>query len=94
MPATFTVDYVAFPHHHGRLFTYQSNDPVETEDFLMHLLLVRARITEIRHNGAPLVGHAFDRMLKVAADRLAGELLRESLGIDPVQIRDRFGYAA
>ncbi len=91
---TFAIDYLAFPHHHGRVFTYQSDDPIETEDFLMHLLLVRARITGIRHNGAPMTGHAFDRMMKVAAERLASELLKESLGLDPIAIKDRFGFSA
>lgn len=48
----------------------------------------------IRHDGAAMSGHQFDRMLKVAAERIASELLRESLALDAAQINDRFGFAA
>lgn len=60
----------------------------------MHLLASRARITAIRHDSAAIVGPPFDRLLKVAAERVASELLRESLGLDAAEIKDRFGFAA
>jgi hypothetical protein len=90
----FAIDYTAFPHHGSRSFTHLTDDPIAVEDFLMHLLAARVRITEIRHNGTPMTGHQFDRMLKVAAERIASELLRESLSLDAAQIKDRFGFAA
>jgi hypothetical protein len=91
----FAIDYVAFPHHRRSTgFTHFTDDPIEAEDFLMHLLAARARITAIRHDGAEIIGPAFDRMLKVAAERVASELLRESLGLDAAEIKDRFGFAA
>jgi len=91
----FAIDYIAFPHHsHGRTFTHFTDDPIEAEDFLISLLAARARITAIRHDGAPISGHPFDRLLKVAADRIASALLRESLSIDSVQVKDRFGFSA
>ncbi len=95
MLAKYAIDYVAFPHHKRSTgFTHFTDEPVEAEDFLMHLLAARARIIEIRHEGAALTGHQFDRMLKVAAERVAAELLRESLSLDAGQIKDRFGFAA
>ena len=60
----------------------------------MHLLTAHARITAIRHEGAALAPHAFDRMLKIAAERIAAQLLRESLQIDAGDVKYRFGFAA
>jgi len=34
------------------------------------------------------------RTLKIAAERIASALLRESLSLDPVEIEDQFGFAA
>ena len=91
----YAIDYVAFPHHqHGRTFSHFTDDPIEAEDFLMHLLIARARIMEIRHDGTAMTAHAFNRMLKVAAERIASALLRESLSLDAAEIKDRFGFAA
>jgi hypothetical protein len=59
----------------------------------MHLLVARARIGEIRHHGAPLVGHQYDRMLKIAAERIASAMLLESLALDPSAVKARFGLA-
>ena len=90
----FAIDYIAFPQHNKLVFTHQTDDPIEAEDFLMHLLAARVRITEIRHNGAAMSGHEFDHMLKVAAERIASQLLRESLALDAPQVKERFGFAA
>ena len=90
----FSIDYVAMPNHNNRVFTHQTDDPVEVEDFLMHLLVSGARIKEIRHDGQVLSGHQFNQMLKVAAERVASLLLRESLALDASEIKDRFGFAA
>jgi hypothetical protein len=90
----FAIDYVAFPRHSTRVFTHQTDDPIEVEDFLMHLLTSRTRITEIRHDGAALSPHQFDRMVKVAAERIAATLVAEALGIDGAEVKARFGFAA
>ena len=91
----FAIDYFAFPHHgHSSGFTHVTDDPVEAEAFLMHLLAARAHITGIRHDCAAIVGPAFDRLLKIAAERVASELLMESLGLNAVEIKERFGFAA
>jgi hypothetical protein len=94
MLTQFAIDYIVRPQHSTRVFTHFTDDPVEAEEFLMHLLAAGARIKAIRHHGAPLTGHAFDRMLKVAIDRIAAAMLRECLSIDVVAVKDRFGFAA
>ena len=90
----FAIDYITQPQHNSRVSTHYTDEPVEAEDFLMHLLLARARIKEIRHEAAALSGHQFDRMLKVAAERIASGMLRESLGLDADEVKFRFGFAA
>jgi len=90
----FAIDYSAFPHHGNRVFIHLTDDPIEVEDFLMQLLATRSHIIAIRHNGAAMTGPQFDQMLKVAAERIASALLRESLTLDASEIKDRFGFAA
>ncbi|MBL9191922.1 MAG: hypothetical protein JNJ82_06165 [Opitutaceae bacterium] len=94
MLSKFAIDYLSFSHHGNRTFTHLTDDPIEAEDFLMQLLAARARITAIRHDGAAMTAKQFDRMLKVASERISSELLRVSLGLDPSEIKDRFGFAA
>ena len=43
----FAIDYSAFPHHSSRSFTHLTDDPIETEAFLMQLLAARVRISAI-----------------------------------------------
>ena len=94
MLTKFSINYSAFPHHGVRVFTHLTDDPIEVEDFLMQLLVARARIVSISHDGAIISGHQFNQMLKVAAERIASALLRESLSLDAAEIKDRFGFAA
>ena len=94
MLAKFSVDYIAFPEHSTRVFTHRTDDPVELEDFLMHLLTSRTRILEIRHEGTALTPPQSDRWSKVAAERIASALVREALHIDAAAVKDRFGFAA
>ena len=88
----FSIDYS--PKHNSRVFTHFTDDPVEAEEFLMQLLAASARIKEIRHDGIALSGHQFDQMVKVAVERVASLMLRESLALDAVEIKSRFGFAA
>lgn len=87
----FSIDYT--PKQNPRVFTHLTDDPVEAEEFLMHLLASSARIREIRHEGDVLSGHQFDKMVKVAAERVASMMLQESLGLDAPEIKSRFGFA-
>ena len=90
----FSIDYVAIPRHNHRVFTHLTDDPVEAEEFLMHLLAAGAHIREIRHEGKALSRAQFDKMVKVAAERVASLMLRESLALDAAEIKNRFGFAA
>ncbi|MFO1446931.1 MAG: hypothetical protein U1F61_02040 [Opitutaceae bacterium] len=94
MLSKFAIDYLSFSHHGSRVFTHLTDDPIEAEDFLMQLLAARARIRAIRHDGATVTAVQFDRLLKIAAERISSELLRVSLGLDAAEIKDRFGFAA
>lgn len=90
----FAIDYRGFPHHGSRVFTHHTDDPVEAEEFLMHLIAIQAHILEIRHDGNVLSGHQFDQMLKIAAGRIVSAMLQESLALDPSEVKARFGFAA
>ncbi len=93
MLAKYAIDYTVRPQHNPRVATHFTDDPLELEDFIMHLLSARARIGEIRHEGVVLAGASFNRFLKIAAERIASSMLHESLGLDPSEIKSRFGFA-
>jgi hypothetical protein len=94
MLSKFTIDYVLFPHHNRRVSTHRTDDPVEAEDFLMHLLATGSRIVTVRHDAQELEPQQLDRMIRVAVERLASRMLEESLGIDSAAVKHRFGFAA
>jgi hypothetical protein len=94
MLSKFAIEFIAFPHHGKQAFTHFTDDPIEAEDFLMHLLVARTRIVAIRHEGLLMNEARFNRMLKVAAERIASALLAESLQLDASEIKARFGFAA
>jgi len=94
MLAKYTINYIILPQHSERVLTHHTDDPVEAEEFLSHLLLAGARITAIEHEGVALSQQQSDRMLKVAAEQIASLLLRESLAIDGAETKHRFGFAA
>ena len=84
-------DIVTMNNAHSSHFT---DDPVEAEDFLMYLLANGTRISAIKHEGVDLDGTQSDRMLRVAAGRLAARMLGESLHLDPAAVKHRFGFAS
>ncbi len=94
MLTKFAIDYTLLPQHNSRVSTHFTDDPVEAEDFLMHLLLSRARIKEIRHDGATVTSHQLDRLVKIAAERIMAAMLIDSLAINAYDVRSRFGFAA
>lgn len=93
MLAKFNIEYVIHPQHNNRLDTHRTDDPVEAEDFLMNLLGVGARICAIKHEGIALDAPQSDRMLRVAAERLAARLLCRSLDLDAAAVKHRFSFA-
>jgi hypothetical protein len=94
MLSKFTIDYITFPQHNKRVDTHRTDDPVEAEEFLMHLLAAGACIQGIKHEGVALEGHKFDQMLKLAAERVASRLLSTALHLDSAQVKHRFGFPA
>lgn len=94
MLTKFTIDYILFPQHNDRVSTHRTDDPVEAEDFLMSLLASGARILAIRHDAKEMSPQQFDRMIKVAAERLLSFLIERSLDIDNAEVRHRFHLAA
>lgn len=93
MLSKFTIEYTGFPHQDKDPHFHRTDDPVEAEDFLTRLLILDARILSIKHEGLDLSPHQFDRMLKVAAERLISQLLGKALGIDGAAVKHRFGFA-
>jgi hypothetical protein len=90
----FTIEYARHPRSQEPAGTHRTNDPVEAEEYLMQLLLARSRILAIKHEGVEIPRAQFDRMLKVASERLVSELLGHALDIDTAAVRHRFHIAA
>ena len=94
MLAKFDIEYIIHPQHNKRVDTHRTDDPVAAEDFLMNLLVAGARIQAIKHEGIELERPQSDRMLRVAAERLAARLLGGALNLDASAVKHRFGFAA
>ena len=94
MLSKFAIDYTIFPQHNKRVETHRTDDPVEAEDFLMHLLASGARIQSIKHEGVELDQTKSDKMIRLAAERLISRLLATSLHLDSAAVKHRFGFAA
>ncbi|MEI8292812.1 MAG: hypothetical protein WCG66_02360 [bacterium] len=94
MIAKFAINYTVFPDHNKRVDTHHSDDPVEAENFIVQLLTSGSRIHSILHDGVPVEPHQFERLMRVAANRLAAELLSRSLNMDYAEVRHRFGFAS
>jgi hypothetical protein len=94
MLAKFAISYTVFPEHNKRIDIHYTDDPVEAESFLMQLLSSGSRILEIKHDGVELEPVASDRMIRIAAERIAARLISVSLKMDYVEVRHRFGFAA
>jgi hypothetical protein len=78
---------------HENTRTHRTDDTIEAEEFLMQLITIGARILAIKHEGVDLSRPQFDRMLKVASERLASVRLQETLGIDAAETKHRFGFS-
>jgi hypothetical protein len=78
------------PAHHE----YFTDDPVECEAFVQHLLELGMGLHAIRHEGAELPKVDFDRIVKIAAGQIASRLICTSLNIKTEEERYRFGFAA
>ena len=90
----FSISYIAMLRCNTRIFTHLTDDPVEVEGFLMHSPVAGAPIKKTRHNGQTLSGRQFDKRSRLAVEHVASLRLRESLGLDAEEIKDRSGIAA
>ena len=90
----FAIEYTRHPRSNEPSGTHRTDDPVEAEEYLMQLLHARSRILSIKHEGIEVPRAQFDRMLKVAGERLISESLCHALDIDTAEVRHRFGFAA
>jgi hypothetical protein len=72
---------------------YYTDDPVACEEFTQELLEKGMGIHAIRHEGVDLAPADFDRIVRVAAARLAAQHICVSLHIKPDEERFRFGFA-
>jgi hypothetical protein len=90
----FTIDYTRHPHSTEPAGVHRTDDPIEAEEYLMQLLHARSRILSIKHEGVEIQRAQFDRMVKVAGERLLSEMLCHALDIDTAEVRHRFGFAA
>ncbi|MDB6134824.1 MAG: hypothetical protein JWM59_3067 [Verrucomicrobiales bacterium] len=93
MLSKFAIDYIPLPGINTTTATHRTDDPVEAEEFLMHLLNAGSKLLEIRHDGVKLSPHQSDMMLRVAAERNTSAVLQKFLGIDGVEVKHRFGFA-
>jgi hypothetical protein len=94
MLSKYAIDYIPLPALNPCTATHRTDDPVEAEAFLMHLLNAKSKLLEIRHEGVTLTSHQYDMMLRVAAERNISAVLQEFLGIDGAEVKHRFGFAA
>lgn len=93
MLAKFSITYTVFPEHNKRVDTHYTDDPVDAELFIAQLISTKSRIHEIKHDGVDLEPNKFDRMVRLAGERLVGRLIGASLNIDYAEVRHRFGLA-
>lgn len=94
MIAKFDIDYITHPQHNKTVRTHRTDDPVAAEDFLIGLLAIGSRVAAIKHEGIELARPEADRMVSIAAQRLASQMVGISLGLDAAEVKHRFGFAA
>lgn len=90
----YTVEYTMQFRRHAHTNHYATDDPVACQEFVEELLERGSAIRAIKHEGAELPPHDFDRILKTAAGMLASKHLCASLGIQPEEAKFRFGCPA
>lgn len=90
----YTIEYTIHPEHNKNIERHHSDDPVESEDFLAHLIASGVRIFDIKHEGVALDRTQTDRMIDVAARKLTARAIARALQLDAAEVKHRFGYAA
>lgn len=73
---------------------YYTDDPIALEDFVQELLEQGMGVHGLKHEGADLPRSECDRIVKIAAARIASRRICASLNIKPEEERHRFGFTA
>ena len=94
MLAKYIVEFTAPLKKHEVANHYTTDDPVACVEFVEELLVRRFRIKAIRHAGADLSKHEFDRMIQTAAGMLASKSSCTALCISVEEEHSRFGFTA
>jgi hypothetical protein len=94
MNAKYEVEYRIQERGLQRVKTFETDDPVGCETFLVEALEQGYSIQSIVHNGMPIKGNRFDTMIKTAAGLLAQEHVCKSMDVDTVEAHYRFGCPA
>ena len=80
-------------HHPPAHHVYDTDDPVTCEDFIQELPEPGMALHAIKPEGADLAPAKFDRMVRIAAARLAAVRICTTLKLKPDEARFRFGFA-
>ena len=81
-------------HREPHVRDFQTDDPVNCEEFLVAALERGLRINTIKHEGVPLAQRESDALVRNAATTLAAQHIAKSLGLNAEQVHYRFGLAA
>ena len=94
MIATYSVEYGQQFRHDVQVSHYFTDDPIVCEDFIAQLLDRGLQIRAIRHNGVDVARPEFDRLVKIAASKMASDRICRSLGIRIDEEHFRFGFSS
>lgn len=94
MITKYHIEYSMDFRRHTQPGTFQTDDPVACQEFLVELLERGVRINSISHEGIVLSRHDFDKLIRTAAGMLAARRVCASLRLSPEEEHFRFGFAA
>lgn len=92
MISKYNIEYSLELRKQFQTFHYQTDDPVEAQEFISEALERRFHIISVHHDGVALTKHEFDKMIKTGAAMVAARLICNSLKINPADEQYRFGF--
>ena len=94
MIANYSVEYGQLFRHQIQVSHFFTDDPISCEEFIAELLERGLQVRAIRHNGADLAQADFDRIVKIAASKMASDRICQALGIKTDEEHFRFGFSS
>lgn len=90
----YSVEYSLcfLKHSPPERYSYYTDEPAACEEFVQELLERGLRLHAIRHESLDLPQPEFDRIVRLAASRLATKCIGTSLGLEPADAQLRFGF--